>query len=359
MKVGILTFHWPRNAGALLQAAALRDAVVRLGHTCDVLDYRPAHAKMRTGFRGLGFQTHFGAAVRQIPGAWRFVRFARRHLSLSRRATSATGLADLLREYDAAVVGSDQVWNAVILGDEAEAYTLPAPASLRRIAYAASIGRPDQPADWGARLGDPLRNFARISVRDEVSRAFLQTHAPGIPVAVVCDPILLELAHAEPPIAPAGDAVVFYGLTENSEHEIAVLSRQIGQRLGRRVVGLAQKNHLHTGGRIVRSFGPEQWCQHVARSAFFVTDSFHGALFALKQRKPFIVVTAAEGFGRWRLLDLAARYGVRERVVFSAEAALRDDLWAQAIDFDAIHATLRVDAQRSYAFLAESLAATA
>lgn len=358
MKVGILTFHWPRNVGALVQAAALRDAVVRLGHPCDVLDYRPAHAKMRAGFRGLGFQTHFGAAVRQIPGAWRFVRFARRQLALSRRVTTRAALADLLGDYAAVVVGSDQVWNAVILGDEAEAYTLPAPANLRRIAYAASIGRPDQPADWGARLGGPLRNFARISVRDEVSREFLQTHAPGRPVAVVCDPILLELAHTEPPVTPGGDTVVFYGLTENSEHEIAALSRQIGQRLGQRVVGLAQKNHLHAEVRIVRSFGPEQWCQHVARSAFFVTDSFHGALFALKRRLPFIVVTAADGYGRWRLLDLATRYGVRERVVFSAEAALRDDLWAKAIDFDAIHATLRLDAQRSHAFLAESLAAT-
>lgn len=53
--------------------------------------------------------------------------------------------------------------------------------------------------------------------------------------------------------------------------------------------------------------GPAEWLYLIANAQFVYTDSFHGAIFALKHRRPFVVYYAEE----WRsprLMDLAQRY---------------------------------------------------
>ena len=41
MKIGILTFHWPENYGAVLQAYALQSYLTDLGHDVEIINYRP------------------------------------------------------------------------------------------------------------------------------------------------------------------------------------------------------------------------------------------------------------------------------------------------------------------------------
>ena len=41
MKIGILTFHWATNYGAILQCYALQTYLENLGHDVEVIDYKP------------------------------------------------------------------------------------------------------------------------------------------------------------------------------------------------------------------------------------------------------------------------------------------------------------------------------
>ena len=41
MKIGILTFHWATNYGAVLQCYALQAYLEQLGHNVRVIDYKP------------------------------------------------------------------------------------------------------------------------------------------------------------------------------------------------------------------------------------------------------------------------------------------------------------------------------
>ena len=50
-----------------------------------------------------------------------------------------------------------------------------------------------------------------------------------------------------------------------------------------------------------------EWPCLIAPAAFVYTDSFHGAIFALKSRRPFVVYYAEEGRSP-RMVDLAQRY---------------------------------------------------
>ena len=42
MKIGILTFHWATNYGAVLQCYALQTYLESLGHKVNVINYKPS-----------------------------------------------------------------------------------------------------------------------------------------------------------------------------------------------------------------------------------------------------------------------------------------------------------------------------
>lgn len=42
MKIGIITFHWATNYGAVIQAYALQEAVASLGHDVKIINYKPS-----------------------------------------------------------------------------------------------------------------------------------------------------------------------------------------------------------------------------------------------------------------------------------------------------------------------------
>jgi len=50
VKVGILTFHWANNIGAILQAYALHRVIESLGHETYIVNYRPLGLKPVTSF---------------------------------------------------------------------------------------------------------------------------------------------------------------------------------------------------------------------------------------------------------------------------------------------------------------------
>ena len=41
MKIGILTFHWATNYGAVLQAYALQEYLIGCGHDVEIINYKP------------------------------------------------------------------------------------------------------------------------------------------------------------------------------------------------------------------------------------------------------------------------------------------------------------------------------
>ena len=41
MNIGILTFHWATNYGAVLQCYALQNYLISIGHSVKVINYKP------------------------------------------------------------------------------------------------------------------------------------------------------------------------------------------------------------------------------------------------------------------------------------------------------------------------------
>ncbi len=116
----------------------------------------------------------------------------------------------------------------------------------------------------------------------------------------------------------------------------------------------AHKPHLAPWADIkVCDAGPGEWLYLIAHARFVYTDSFHGALFSIKFKKPFLAYYK-EKIRAPRLLDLAKRYAVERSVVGSLDEALENQFW-KPLDYQKTEALMVEDANQSRAFLDRAL----
>jgi hypothetical protein len=322
-RVGILTFHNTTNYGATLQAVGLMRAVSRRGCDAEVIDYRPSLAgryyrprlRKRDGFPNLA-------------KTFKFRLFSRRHLKLT--PTSCADPADLpgmtMGRYDAVIVGSDQVWNVKenFRPFDASFYlNFVERDRVRRLSYAASFGAQFPLDPFRDRIAAELRQFDHLSVRDEHSRGLVREISARDPV-VVADPTLLDdLSDLEvPPFRPRPFAL-YYGPDAAGIGSHAVRwcePRNVS------ICFLGYRGPVGAWSRI--AIGPGEWMGYVRAASMVITSTFHGAVFAAKMGRPFIVI--ARDWNAIKITDFVARIGLSHRV-FRSESCpptVADELWS-------------------------------
>lgn len=108
-------------------------------------------------------------------------------------------------------------------------------------------------------------------------------------------------------------------------------------------------------GALVDMLPMESWLDAFAQADFVVTDSFHGCVFSIINRKPFIAIANRER-GLTRFVSLLSQLGLMDRLVFSEEeyCQKRSALLAP-IDFAPVAEKLAQAQESSLAFLKEAL----
>ena len=123
MKIGILTFQFPYNYGAMLQAYALKSFITNKGYETSVLPYFPVHFKQGYSIspfqEGIPLKHRVHNAVtycKRKPQVSLFERFKEEYLYSSREKEVSKGtlLSECLEELDIVFYGSDQIWNDLI-----------------------------------------------------------------------------------------------------------------------------------------------------------------------------------------------------------------------------------------------------
>ncbi len=309
MNVGILTFHFSDNYGAALQAYALRRWLTEHGHRAHFIDYRPAHiehggrlslptspeklkANLKVVYLALSsfLHQHFGNRDQRD----KFAHFRERFLDVASDAAPTDNGASLAaaQAFDLIVAGSDQIWSpSQHFGFDPNYFLAFADAfRARKISYAASFGRDRVSSSEAEQLPRLLHHFDAISVR-EASGVTLVEQATGQRPANVPDPTLLHDNYTEltdrAPIAPDEPYVFCYGLRspDNIRQTAELVSRQLNCRI------LSPHNPHRRWAEIGTTVYPDpgEWVGLVKNARFVVTNSFHGTVFALLFRKPFIV----------------------------------------------------------------------
>lgn len=312
MAVGVLTFHWAINHGAVLQAYALRAFMRSLGYEVRVINFAPSELvslySINPLSHGLAPKRIIERLVYLLVGGCartvRFRSFSRCFLGLTR---SVSTLESIAGEFDAIVVGSDQVWNPDIVGKYLSDYLLVGVTDkIKRISYAASFGISDLPDSCLELFEKGLKSFDFISVREANAKRVLKERL-GIESEVTLDPVFLldEGQWLSSPFLPCRDKskkshVLLYMLGFDSD--LIAVAKQVAKRLRLPLyciqVPYFSLKRYKAPDRNVYGVGPLEFPQYFKNAECVITDSFHGTAFSIIFRTPFLVKAPPKVGGR-------------------------------------------------------------
>lgn len=360
MKIGILTFHFACNYGALLQCYALQKQLAACGHQVVVVDYRPK--AVAGGYRWFDPRRFWGAtpvrfwrkttAELKVIGARRrryaaFDEFVRRHLDLSAPVSGPEDMSVMARDFDLLIVGSDQVWNRRITGGTDPVYwgAFGREAGTSLVSYAASMEDGFDMATEEA-VRKYLPGFDALSVRERSLCRRLESCLPERKVRVVADPTLLMEPSSWDEVTGEVPVDVPYLLFYQVRKSVQALgiAEQMAARLGLKLICLSAKTELENSPEVI-SASPSCFLALFRHASFVVTTSFHGTVFSLMFRKEFLCVEVGDGKGS-RQDDLLSAFGLQGRTV----ASLPDEKLPD-IDWDVVEAARRNIIAGSFEYL--------
>lgn len=359
--IGILTFYWADDYGALLQSYAIKTYLNRYQETI-LIPYFPEELRHRYRFiqfnkrdKGLG---KCYRVVRQIIGQisrgvfysnWKakckISRFRKRYLTdNSRRLRNSWEIYEFHKGIDTYVVGSDQVWNPRITEGLQEGYFCTfktwRKSHSRYVAYAASIGSERLEESFDQLVSEYLDHFDAISLREHSAVPYIEKLCDKN-LEVVLDPVFLigregwEALIRTNRKRRKGYIAVYY--TEYNQ-KMADYLKQLEQETGFYILLLAPKNRgFHCTDNQVNAVGcgPLEFLEYLYHAEYVVTNSFHGLAMSIIFHKPFVVFP--HSVRNARLSDILHTVHLEARIV---EEGQTTELIREKIDWTKVDESL-------------------
>jgi hypothetical protein len=339
MKIGITTFTWVENYGAVLQAHALQRFLQDCGHDVAIANFRVT--PLATGLR-----RWLGRSLAACEKKWKirtFDRFRQMHMVFTPETFLSGGdLTALKDRFEVLITGSDQVWNPKWLAQFEGLFDLCflsfGGPNTRRISYAASIGHSDLrtiKAEWQELMAEKLKAINAISVREKSGVALIEQLAQRSDGVHVVDPtLLLERSHYDALAGRTRKAkrVLFSYMLHGMGNDAIPAIQFISKTLRLKAVkcdGL--RTALHPGYTLP---SPGGWLRQIRDAEFVVTNSFHAVIFCLIFHRPFIALMIEGEIGSMnsRILELLGSVALESRV-FSPGMAVTKTFLDQPIDW--------------------------
>lgn len=376
MKIGILTYHFSENYGALFQAYALRHWLREQGCDAEFINYHPAYVE-QGGVINLGNlfskqtlkilflklvslrEILFGNQ-KQKKG---FTRFRAQQLGINGPLLKTKGDIEARdTDYDLLICGSDQIWKPSEHFGVDPVYYLDLSLSSQplKFSYAASFGKDQLDAEFCAEVGELIRKLNCISVREttglDVVRNLIQKDAFLVP-----DPTFLLSDYSSiMKKYPLETSKYVFCYALRSPEGIKSVSNQVASQLN------ASLYSPHNPHRRWSEIGetvypcPAQWLDLMNSAAFVITNSFHGTALSILLNKPFLVVglQGSKDVFNTRVKNLLSQLDLMDRFVKDVDGFNLEAKLAEEIDWDVINHRvnkLRLDGQ---SYLTEQVLST-
>lgn len=401
MNIGLLTTATQLNYGATLQAMALREILSELAPNDRVeavnYDITPKGEELYGDpfwrlFRVWEKRTLKRLAVRFLcPSRMqahrrrrnRTIRFLHERVRIGSQVFHETSDLWDKNPYGLFVVGSDQVWRY-----QSRIHTfcllsgIPDP-SVRRVAYAASLGWSRLPKRFRDEFVAALNRFDAISVREPSAVAVLKDLlGEDRDVRAVVDPTVLygrerwrRFLRDNPSPAGGGDYAFVYwlnrvgrlfpvleGLRAKGVRRIKIVLPCYMKLLEGDILALKRafaRMERDFGAELCVDAGPVEFVHLLANARYVVANSFHALMFSLLFEKPariFVGLDKGPDLMAPRMLSFAERHGLKG-VVFSGLEGHCDFPVGDPPDYAAVWQSVERDRAASLAWLADALAA--
>lgn len=325
MKIGILTYHFAINYGAVLQCYALQQTLYELGYDdVEVINYNTynwrllfqnlPHRFCKDLFRkSLIKFSHYNASDKA------FKDFVEKYIHCT-QLVSMHDIAEKTKQYDVIIVGSDQVWaprmrvRSPYFLDWTPSYT------GKRIAYAPCCMTKQTRKDLFNKLSSALNKFDALSVRDKETQQFVYNLTKEIPIQVP-DPTILydfhDLLSYEPLIKePYIFAYILGNDIKGSNKAAMTRIREFYPQAKIYAVTLPKTNPVDVSwaDKVIYDASPVDWLNMIQHAQLVFTDSFHAAIFSLKLKTPFYAYYSMES-RKSRFIDLIEQFDLGDYVI--------------------------------------------
>lgn len=336
MKVGILTFHWATNYGAVLQCYALQEYLESLGHKVKVINYKPRQYNDNV-YTFLRFRKFLNLPeyINNRKKEAALHKFRCKYLNQTERVYQCKDISLIASQFDVIVAGSDQVVNPSFLlsgegrGIVTPTYFLGFPFKGKRIGYALSFGCVTYPEKAREIAAEYIKDFDIISVREKTGVDIVKSMGRD-DAFVVPDPTMLI------------ESRFYQQLADNrinpnqNQYIYSFFIRNITERKNA-ICNILKGKHI-LWNNDDGDYTMQGWLNKIKYSEFVVTDSFHCVVMCLKLHKPFAVVTECNGNVGMndRLYTLLGNIGLDNRIIYKGEIDEIDDLLEKDINWNNI-----------------------
>lgn len=404
MKIGVIT-DWTskNNYGQIMQCWALQQVLKKLGHdpylirflrfdwskapaynpsTCEkiaryfrkiikVILIYPAYRtykRNKTRRQKLEDIRKKNEYVKQKDEERKFTEFLSKHIKLSpivyqeyKNLYSNPPIAD------AYITGSDQVWNYEIHPSETQAFFLQfGKPTVKRIAYAPSIGHDDWPKERKHELKQYLSSFDAISVREASgvnvckSVGFNALHVLDPTLLMTKDDYLSLLPHSLHKTKTLHPFIFIYSLNYCNTQDIDIDKIKKYAKLNSLNIkvtpstGYTICSELFDGVEYAYATIP-QWIQNIVDSELVITASFHGVVFSILCHKKFMYTPLKGKYshGNSRILELLHDLNLTNQIE-DRDKDIQDYINCK-INWDAVDEKLKDMREASYNYLINSL----
>lgn len=389
MRIGIVTYVRTDNYGAELQGYALQRKLNLLGYDAEVLDIDKKDIDATT-FREMARKAiirrikanplkgcaeilsiiirmlksryiHTQEAVkrnRQEARESAFREFWKNEITHSGHIKHQV-LEEFVKTngYKALIAGSDQIWNYTRTSCLDPYFLMFAPKGVKKISYAASFSVskiPDLRKEEYKRL---INNIDCISVRENEGE-YIVNELTGREAHVVLDPTLLLEKEEWMKVASCRINVnepylLTYSLNNSKSYWKIV--NEYAKKHNLKIINLRhdfddKKNPDYQTD--VFDAGPREFLHLLANATLVITNSFHGTIFSINFRVPFICILNRISETNSRVESILKNLDLSNRMMYDDDPDFGKSM---RIDFRSARQKLEEDKEKSLKFLKDSL----
>lgn len=345
MKIAILTLPLHSNYGGIIQNYALQTVLERMGHEVYTININKPKVKM---YLSKSISFFYKGLIKKIIGRKDGILFVERKLNrdkiiveqhvrrfinnnihLTQPYYTKTDLSTFdIKNFNAVIVGSDQVWRIPYAYPDIETYFLDfiKGKQIKKIAYSASFGTDEIEFsdEQIKKCGELIKEFEAVTVREQSAIQLINNiykwECKTKPVHTLDPTMLLSkedyIKISAQYVNTLHKGGLFYYILDMTEEKMKLLQK-ISSDLGLEPFTIKPKS-TNWFDKAEDKIAPpiEKWLQAFNQASFIFTDSFHGSVFSIIFNKEFITI-GNQGRGMTRFHSLINLFNLRSRFLTS------------------------------------------
>lgn len=362
-KVAIITLNDYFNYGNRLQNMALQyflDTKIKkvrsysIWHNTKLLKYKEKHLTLKNFRRYIFNRNDFrnyidhGVLFKEIIREYNIKKFSDKYINSVFDYELKSNLND---KYDYFIAGSDQIWHPGWINENLA--FLQFADRNKRVAYAASFGVSEIKPDKIEEVKKGLKGIDFISVREQAGAKIVKD-LTGKDVPVLVDPTLLLTAEEwekvmERPVWYRDEKYILVYFLSKLPDKIRKDIKDLAEKYKLKVIDLMDRENID-----YYCSPPSEFLYLIKSCSLMYTDSFHGTVFSILNKRPFVTCSREGGMNMDSRIDtLLSMFNLESRKI--SKENNYEIANPMEMEYPDVKAILDRERQRSKEFLCKAL----